>query len=210
MLKQNWKGTVMGLPKEIIFATGNNGKVATLKKHLVIDELDVTVIQQPLDLIEPQASTASEVAGVKARQAYDQLHKPVLVDDSSFHISALGGFPGPYIKYMLETVGVRGIMKFMEGQADRKAYFMSSLVFIDEKGNAHTFDGQDEAGTIVETMDDYDHPDAWSELWKIFAPPGFNKTYSQMSDDEFLRHRLQKRENNAYKQFSSWLKEYDS
>ena len=197
----------MGLPKEIIFATGNSGKVATLRKHLAIDGLEVAVVQQSLDLIEPQASTASEVAGVKARQAYDQIRKPVLVDDSSFHIAALGGFPGPYIKYMLETVGARGIVKFMEGQTDRRAYFMSSLVFVDENGKAHTFDGQDEAGTIVEVMDEYNHPDAWSELWKIFAPPGFNKTYSQMNEDEFLQHRLQKRENNAYKQFSEWLKE---
>ncbi|HMH70372.1 MAG TPA: non-canonical purine NTP pyrophosphatase [Candidatus Saccharimonadales bacterium] len=196
----------MSMPKEIIFATGNSGKIATLRNHLKIDGLDITIIQKSLDLIEPQANTASEVAAVKAKQAYEQLRKPVLVDDSSFHISALGGFPGPYIKYMLETVGVEGIMKFMEGKTDRRAHFMSSLVYVDENGKSHAFDGQDEAGRIVEKIDDYNHPDAWSELWKIFAPPGFNTTYSQMSDKEFLRHRTFDKKNNAYKQFTDWLK----
>lgn len=198
------------MKNRIVFATGNNGKVSTLRSHLKLAGVTVEVDQRPLDLIEPQAATASEVAAVKARQAYEKLHEPVLVDDSSFHISALGGFPGPYIKYMLDTVGVEGIMRFMEGKTDRSAYFMSSLVFIDEDGAAHAFDGKDEPGEIVEVMDTYDHPNAWSELWKIFAPPGFGKTYSQMSDDEFLLHRQQKRENNAYKQFAEWLAETQS
>src|SRR5690606_18904831 len=99
--------------------------------NLKSEGVDIEVVQKPLDLIEPQAFTAAEVAKVKAHQAYEMLQKPVLVDDSSFHIVALGGFPGPYIKYMLETVGAEGIMKFMQGQTDRSAYFMSSLVFID-------------------------------------------------------------------------------
>lgn len=193
--------------KEIIFATGNKGKVATLQHNLQSHGIDVSVMQAHIDLIEPQAASASEVAIVKARQAYEQLSQPVLVDDSSFHISALGGFPGPYIKYMLETVGIEGIMKFMNGQTDRSAYFMSSLVFIDESGEEHVFNGQDEKGMIVNVADDYDHPNAWSDLWKIFAPPGSMKTYSQMSEEDFFQHRQRDRKNNAYRQFVEWLKE---
>jgi XTP/dITP diphosphohydrolase len=198
------------MKRRIVFATSNDGKVSSLRNHLKFAGVMIDVEQRPLDLIEPQAATASEVAAVKARQAYEKLAVPVLVDDSSFHISALGGFPGPYVKYMLETVGVKGIMQFMEGKTDRRAYFMSSLVFIDEDGVAHAFDGKDEPGEIVETMDTYDHPDAWSDLWKIFAPPGFGKTYSQMSEEEFMQHRQQKRKNNAYKQFAEWLASTES
>ncbi|HSW91736.1 MAG TPA: non-canonical purine NTP pyrophosphatase [Candidatus Saccharimonadales bacterium] len=198
------------MTREIIFATGNSGKVASLKRSFAIEGLDISVLQQPLDLIEPQAHTAAEVAAVKANQAYSLLGKPVLVDDSSFHISALGGFPGPYIKFMLETVGVEGIMNFMVGKEDRSAYFMSSLVFIDEKGEAHVFNGQDEKGVIVETIDAYNNPNAWSDLWKIFAPPGYTKTYSQMSDTELRDHRRKDKKNNAYRQFTEWLKENEA
>lgn len=192
--------------KEIIFATGNTGKLATLRSHLSLAGLDITIDPRPLDLIEPQAATATEVAKVKAQQAYDLLQKPVLVDDSSFHIHALGGFPGPYIKYMLETVGIEGIMKFMKGQDDRRAYFMSSLVFIDEHGISHVFEGKDKEGEIVESIDPIDHPEAWSELWKIFAPPGYGgKTYSQLSHEELRAHRGEKGVS-AYTLFTNWLK----
>jgi XTP/dITP diphosphohydrolase len=194
--------------KEIIFATGNSGKVASLRAYLKGHDLDIRVIQKSLDLIEPQANTASEVAAVKAKQAYAIVKKPVLVDDSSFHIYALGGFPGPYIKYMLETVGIEGILSFMEGKTDRRAYFMSSLVFVDENGVTHTFDGKDPVGEIITTIDKNDHEHAWSPLWKIFAPPGFGgKTYSQFTSDDFTLHRVEKDKESAYKSFVMWLRE---
>jgi XTP/dITP diphosphohydrolase len=193
--------------KEIIFATGNNGKIATLKSHFSLAGLDIAITQQPLELIEPQAATATEVATVKAQQAYDLLQKPVLVDDSSFHIHALGGFPGPYIKYMLETVGADGIVKFMQGQSDRRAYFMGSLVFVDESGKAHIFEGKDPDGEIIDYVDANDHPEAWSDLWKIFAPPGREgKTYSQLSYEELRLHRTHEKKSSAYTQFTDWLK----
>lgn len=192
--------------KEIIFATGNSGKIATLKSHFSLGGVDVTIVQEPLELIEPQAATATEVARVKAKQAYDLLKRPVLVDDSSFHIHALGGFPGPYIKYMLETVGVDGIVKFMQGQSDRRAYFISSLVFIDEHGEVHVFEGKDKDGVIVDYVDVNDHPEAWSDLWKIFAPPNpGGKTYSQLNHEELRLHRSGEKKTSAYTLFTDWL-----
>lgn len=192
--------------KEIIFATGNTGKIVTLRNYFKTNGLPIKVVQKSLDLIEPQAATAAEVAGAKARQAYAILGKPVLVDDSSFHIYALGGFPGPYIKYMLETIGIEGIMKFMDGQSDRRAYFMSSLVFIDENGQPHVFNGKDAVGVIVEKADERDHPEAWSELWKIFSPPGSGgETYSQMDRQKLNDHNKKKEGDSAYGQFVEWL-----
>jgi len=194
--------------KEIVFATSNNGKIASLKGHIAAHGLDISIVQQPLDLIEPQANTAAEVAAVKARQAYEILKKPVLVDDSSFHIVSLGGFPGPYIKYMLETVKIEGILELMEGKIDRRAYFASSLVFVDDAGEIHAFDGQDPVGEIVTEIDAVDHERAWSDLWKIFSPPGFDgKTYSQFTDDDFAVHRVEKDTGSAYEAFAKWLEE---
>jgi non-canonical purine NTP pyrophosphatase (RdgB/HAM1 family) len=194
--------------KEIVFATSNNGKIASLKGYIAAHDLDISIIQQPLDLIEPQANTAAEVAAVKARQAYEILKKPVLVDDSSFHIVSLGGFPGPYIKYMLETVKIEGILELMEGKTDRRAYFASSLVFVDDVGEIHAFDGQDPVGEIVTEIDTGDHEHAWSDLWKIFSPPGFDgKTYSQFTDDDFAVHRVEKDTGSAYEAFAKWLEE---
>ncbi|MEI7689916.1 MAG: non-canonical purine NTP pyrophosphatase, partial [Candidatus Saccharibacteria bacterium] len=111
--------------KSIYFATGNIGKIATLKRHFKQHGVDILIKQGLVDIIEPQADTATGVAIVKARQAYDILKSPVIVDDSLFHISVLGGFPGPYIKYMLSTIGVDGILNFLKNHDDRSAYFLS-------------------------------------------------------------------------------------
>lgn len=191
--------------KEIIFATSNAGKLATLRRHFEIEGLGLATTSQGLDLIEPQADTAAEVALAKAKQAYDLLQQPVLVDDSSFHIEALGGFPGPYVKYMIDSIGAEGIMKFMEGQINRRAYFSSTLVFVDEVGKSRVFEDKTE-GEIVNLIDPNDHTEAWSDLWKIFSPTGRSgKTLSQLTAAELKKFRTGQ-SNSAYAQFARWLK----
>lgn len=204
-LPRIWCGTMTTTMNQIIFATSNTGKVATLKRHLEVNGLDMTVVPQVLELIEPQAHTAREVALAKATQAYQQLGQPVLVDDSSFHIEALGGFPGPYVKYMIDSIGATGIMKFMEGQTNRRAYFSSALVFVDESGESRVFEDKTE-GEIAEIIDPNDHKEAWSELWKIFSPAGKNgKTLSQFDMAELKTFR-KGQSTSAYAQLARWLK----
>lgn len=189
--------------KHITFATSNAGKVATLQNHLRRAGLQVTITQKELDLIEPQADTSKEIALVKARQAYRQLGGAVLVDDSSFHISVLNGFPGPYIKPMLATIGIEGIIQLMEGRSDRSAGFISSLVFIDDTGREYVFDDDSYRGTISETISPVDAKDSWSDLFKIFIPEGQTKVLGELTVDE--RHDVQPGRVDAYVKFVEWL-----
>jgi len=55
--------------------------------------------------------------------------KPLIVQDSSFHIRSLNGFPGAYIKYALKTIGLEGILKLLEGIEDRRAYAEGALTY---------------------------------------------------------------------------------
>jgi non-canonical purine NTP pyrophosphatase (RdgB/HAM1 family) len=188
--------------KEIIFATGNSGKVNSMQRHMAQLKIDISISQQSLELMEPQAETATEVAKAKAKQAFEILKRPVLVDDSSFHIAALGGFPGPYIKYMLSTVGIEGIISFMEGKTDRSAYFLSSLVFVDADGKMHVFEDKPYKGIITDKIDDHDIETAWSDLFKIFIPTGSNKVLARMTAEDHAR--VDKRQTNSYESFCVW------
>lgn len=190
--------------KHVTFATGNSGKVATLQNHFRRAGLDVTIKQKQLDLIEPQADTAEEVARVKARQAWEQLGEAVLVDDSSFHIAALGGFPGPYIKPMLTTIGIDGILQLLQGHTDRSAYFLSSLVYIDDSGEEHVFDDDPYKGTIAREASTVEVPESWSDLFKIFIPDDQTKVLTELTMDE--RHNVQPERIDAYAKFTKWLK----
>ena len=178
-----------------------------MQRHVRLAKVDLNIVQKSLELMEPQAKTATEVARAKAQQAYEQLSCPVLVDDSSFHISALGGFPGPFIKYMLTTIGLDGIMEFMQGKTNRDAYFLSSLVYIDEQGCEHIFEDEPYLGIIADEIDDYDSETAWSELFKIFIPNGIDKVLARMTDDEHAEID-KKQGSSSYDEFCRWVKDH--
>lgn len=193
------------MARTIIFATGNKGKVATMQRHLDRLSVDAKVIQKNLELEEIQADTATKVALAKARQAYKTLKTPILVDDSSFHITVLRGFPGPYIKFMLSTVGVDGIIEFMQGKTDRSAYFLSSLVFIDEKGKEHVFSDQPYQGTITDEIDRSPAVTTiWSDLYYIFKPDGSDKVLAHMTHEDHAR--IDNQQTNSYEDFCHWFK----
>lgn len=196
--------------KTLTFVTGNGKKVATLKKDLGNLVLDTDLVQKDLEIIEPQAESAREIALSKARQAYVQLGRPLVVDDSSFHIEAFGGFPGPYVKYMMTTIGAEGIVKFMEGQTNRRAYFTSYLVYVDAKGAEHIFEDDPFQGTIVEGVDTYEHADDWSPLWRIFIPEGESCVLGRMSKGQWRAINQKRAQSDAYLKFCDWYKNHGS
>lgn len=189
----------------IIFATTNSGKITSLRKSLDRAGLqDIKIEARSLNLIEPQADSCEEVASSKAQQAYRLLGAPVLVDDSSFHITALGGFPGVYAKYMNDTLGAEGIVDFMKGKADRSAHFAGVLVYVDEQGERHMFHASPYHGTIAETIGTMKDGVAWSVLHKIFIPTGSNKVMGEMSSEDFAKVKT---DDGRYGKFAVWLKD---
>lgn len=193
--------------KELIFATTNKGKVVSLQKRLDQAGCDIKVVAKPLDIIEIQADTALEVAQAKASEAFTQLVKPLVVDDSEFCIEALGGFPGPYQKYLSDKIGAEGFVHLMQGYDNRRAYFISNLVFVDADGSQYTFSDEPYWGTIASRVDTSDHPGAWGPIWKVFIPEGRTVTLSQVSPEEHHKMNDARGEKGAYRKFAQWLKE---
>lgn len=191
--------------KSIIFATTNSGKVHSLRRALDSVGLSgLSINTRELAIIEPQADTCEEVALSKARQAYELVHEPVLVDDSSFHITALGGFPGVYAKYMNETLGAAGIVDFMRGKDDRSAHFDGVLVYVDGAGERHVFHDDLYHGVIADSVHTMDDARAWSDLHKIFIPRGSQLVIGEMDEDEYASQVTER--NSKYQRFVEWMK----
>ncbi len=87
-----------------------------------------------LECPEFQHNDVGEIARGKAAYAYEVLSRPVIVDDTGFFINALNGFPGSCAAYVHDTIGNAGILKLMEGVADRSAYFETAIAFAREDG----------------------------------------------------------------------------
>lgn len=156
--------------REIRFVTGNAGKVAFLKSQLDPDKY--RVLQDGLAVPEIQADTVLEIASYKARYAYDKLQKPLVVQDSAFHVNALNGFPGPYVKYFMQTIGIKGLLRLMKDTKDRSAVFEHALVYIDGHGRPHPFVSKLTTGTLAQAAYEGKYDGAWSDLWNIYIPAG--------------------------------------
>lgn len=100
--------------------------------------IEVTHIS--LDIPEHRSDDVGEIAKGKAQYAYEHLRTPLIVDDTSFSIDALNGFPGPYAAYVLHTIGNTGILKLMDGVKNKAAHFTTAIAFADESG-IHVFTG---------------------------------------------------------------------
>ena len=188
----------------IHFVTSNSGKVKSMQQHLV--GLDITVKQVKLPLVEPQANTVEEVARSKARQAFELLKEPVVVEDSAFCIDELQGFPGPYAKYILETIGIDGILKLTESLTSRSCHFESVLVYIDASGKGKVFTEHGATGTLATEVAPMNTDEAWSELWRIFIPAGATKPLSILEGAEREKIQTRWQARSKFRQFGEWLK----
>jgi XTP/dITP diphosphohydrolase len=87
-----------------------------------------------LECPEFRHSDVGEIARGKAGFAYRHLKRPLIVDDTSFAVNALRGFPGPYAAYVLDTIGFPGILRLLEGVEERDASFETAIAYADGDG----------------------------------------------------------------------------
>ncbi|HEX9594815.1 MAG TPA: non-canonical purine NTP pyrophosphatase [Candidatus Saccharimonadales bacterium] len=99
----------------VTFITGNQRKADYLSKYL-----SHPVDHVKLDLDEIQSLNLKEIVEHKVSQAYEQIKKPVIVEDVSLEFAALGGLPGPFIRYFIENVDLETICSMIDGKS-RKA-----------------------------------------------------------------------------------------
>jgi len=187
----------------INFVTTNNGKIAWLKREFDALNLTVDIYSPKVALIEPQADTFKEVSISKVKQAYAVVKHPVIVEDGGFSVYSLNGFPGVYSKYVIQTVGNRGLLKLLEDKK-REACFTTSVSFYDGE-TLKTFERKIEGSVALREVN-INSPKAWSELWKIFIPAGYQKTLAEMSEDELCLYQ-KKQSQSSLGDFASWYRD---
>ncbi len=77
---------------------------------------------------EIQGDTLEEVAMAAAKSVRQE---NAFLEDAGLFVDALKGFPGVYSSYVLKTLGNEGVLKLLEGVADRGARFESVVAFKD-------------------------------------------------------------------------------
>ena len=91
--------------EKLKFVTSNTDKVRE-----VSDLLECSLDQvSGLNIDEIQDSDIEKIVAHKARQAFDELRCPVLVEDSGLIFTAWDGLPGALVKWFELSVGCHGL-----------------------------------------------------------------------------------------------------
>ena len=178
---------------ELIYATTNKHKFAGAKQALAGTDINLIAPDKTLpDVPEIQSDDQQVVSVDKAIKYYDLLKRPLVVMDSGLFIDELGGFPGIYTKYVLDTIGIDRIIQLLGGAA--RAYTQRTITYFD--GNKpQTFTLKLHGALLKEPRGNngrnYD---------KYFLPDGKNKTLAEMTDEEKVELTAE-----VWKKLAAWL-----
>ena len=183
--------------KELYYATSNSDKFELVNRYLEKNMPHVELKPFTEDLVEIQSYDQREVAIDKARQAWDALQKPVIIDDAGIYFEKYRDFPGVLTKYVYRGLGREGLLKLVE--PGDKAYFQLTMVYWYAPEKYEVFVGRCQ-GHIVHQTEFI--PGEGSPYDVMFAPDGETRTFAELhaaGEHEKYHYRL-----DALKKFLHW------
>lgn len=159
--------------KKIVFITGNDYKFEVAKKALV--GVPVTLFRKKIETPEIQSTLVSEIAAFSAKWAADKLNQPVFLTDAGYYITALNGFPGPFIKFTNSWLTATDYLNLMKGKQNREVITKDCIAYCEPNKLPQTFCGELK-GTIALKPGTKGN----SPIDEIFIPEGFDKVDSEI------------------------------
>ncbi|XP_040263197.1 inosine triphosphate pyrophosphatase [Bufo bufo] len=158
----------------IVFVTGNAKKLEEVIQILG-DKFPCKLVAKKIDLPEYQGEP-DEISVQKCKEAARQIQGPVIVEDTCLCFNALGGLPGPYIKWFLEKLKPEGLHRMLAGFEDKSAYALCTFAYSTGQPDDPVllFRGKT-PGQIVSPRGPRDF--GWDPC---FQPDGFEQTYAEL------------------------------
>ena len=181
--------------KVAYFVTSNIHKFMEARKTL--SEYGIAAAKLKVEAVEIQDDSLENIAKYSVNDAVKRCRLPVFVEDSGIFVEGLKGFPGPYSRYIHDTVGIGSIIKLMENVENRAAHFRSVVAFASPEMQPVCFVGKVE-GNISLRM----RGTAGFGYDPIFEPlEGDGRTFAEMTMAEKNRfsHRAK-----ALRRFAEW------
>ena len=175
----------MAKSKTIYFVTSNRRKFASLKK--LLQPLDIDLRRLDYDFDEGRSLDIRSIAEDKLSQAKKAFPgKHLVVDDRGFFVPALKGFPGPFVKLLLNSFSYPGVIKLMQDETDRRAIFSFAVGYFDGTKD-HIFVADEEGFITDKPRGNNLH--GWTELLYIYGHPSFpGRSLAELSDDEWRKY----------------------
>ena len=174
---------------KLVLASNNAGKLAELQ--VLLAPLGVELVLQS-SLGVPEApephKTFIENALAKARNAAAHTGLPALADDAGLCVDAFGGLPGVDTAYYCTQFGypksdannVRALMEQMQGQSNRRAALVSTLVAVRSADDPEPLVASGRAAGLIT-----DQPigDGGFGFDPVLMLPDLGQTFAQLSSE---------------------------
>lgn len=155
-----------------VFVSGNANKVLEAERIC-----GFPIEHAAVDLPEVQSMDLAHVAEEKALAAIERLRQPVLVEETGLELAATNGFPGPLVKWMLESIGPEGIATTALALSNPVATAVCRVVLYD--GETFTAgEGQTRGELVLPPRGEQGF--GWDP---VFRPDDEEHTYGELSDE---------------------------
>ncbi|EKE27475.1 MAG: hypothetical protein ACD_3C00202G0001 [uncultured bacterium (gcode 4)] len=170
--------------QNLTFWTGNPHKLSEASAILWIElkwyapeDLEKIKNSCNWDLTEIQSMDVIEIIKRKAKDAYEILWRPIMIEDTGLFIEALNGFPWPLVKYVIDWPWLEAIFKMMAWFKNRSAEAITGVCMYD--WDEYTIWYWCLKWNIVEVP-------RWDKFWysNAFEPVWSEKTFWEMTEDE--------------------------
>ncbi len=181
---------------KLILVSSNPNKAIEAERILEIPLLRVSI-----PLPEIQAADVRDITRYKLEVARTKGYQRLIVEDVSLGFDELGNFPGPYVRWLLEAAGGKGLAAIAYALNNRAAKAQCCVAYWDGV-EGHVFLGECAGEILVQPRGDQSF--GW-DPW--FQPRGSTKTFAEMTPEEKdgLSHRGQ-----AYRKLAEYLRAEDA
>ena len=166
--------------EKLILVSSNPNKAIEAERILGMPLLRVS-----LTLPEIQAATVEEITRFKLDTARSKGYQRLIVEDVSLGFDELGNFPGPFVRWLLEAAGGKGLAAIAYALNNRSAKAQCCVAYWDGT-DGHVFLGECAGEVLVEPRGTQQF--GW-DPW--FQPRGSTKTFAEMRPEEkdLVSHR---------------------
>jgi inosine triphosphate pyrophosphatase len=148
-----------------------------------------------LDLDEIQTCDLKELVEDKLRQAWKEIGRSVIVEDTSLYFNAWRELPGPMVKWFVKNLGPQGMHKALQNFKNQQARAVCCLGYTSDGEVLHIFYGEVE-GKIISPRGSSGF--GWDS---IFCPEGTQLTFAEMSEEEKSKFSPRRRSVEKFRDF---------
>ncbi len=180
---------------KFVFITGNKGKYEEARRILGEYGLEL-YLDSKRRKVEIQSESLEEIVDFALVHLECAPDEACIIEDDGLFIEALGGFPGPYSAYVYKTIGLKGVLKLMEGVSNRRAYF-KSVVGVKIGGERALF-----TGVVHGFISERERGVGGFGFDPIFIPEGHDRTFAELGVE--VKNKISHRAR-AFRALGEWV-----